>query len=208
MIILEDAATTTLDMSLMWGWSLQIQSDGYQVPTLGVITDTDQNQNIWIWVSCVMNREENHSLCNRFVSSISLVFTRTSVWVSDGLMFWVRSIMRLIISVRGPASAYISLYPHDLSSLVTPSPALPSHFLYVITDNDTALLMPGCSWWWLDGVDAHIMYAIMPRQHSQPEPGHLLNVCPTICTFVSTARPGDRGPAIRITYLLTYVLLT
>ena len=114
-----------------------------------------------------INREENHSLCNRFVSSISLVFTRTSVWVSDGLMFWVRSIMRLIISVRGPASAYISLYPHDLSSLVTPSPAQPSHFLYVITDNDTALLMPGCSWWWLDGVDAHIMYAIMPRQHSQ-----------------------------------------
>ena len=138
-----------------------------------------------------INREENHSLCNRFVSSISLVFTRTSsVWVSDGLMFWVRSIMRLIISVRGPASAYISLYPHDLSSLVTPSPAQPSHFLYVITDNDTALLMPGSA----DGGWMVWMPTLcMPRQHSQPESGHLLNVCPTICTFVSTARPGDRG---------------
>ena len=72
--------------------------------------------------------------------------------------------MRLIISVRGPASAYISLYPHDLSSLVTPSPALPSHFLYVITDNDTALLMPGSA----DGGWMVWMPTLcMPRQHSQ-----------------------------------------
>ena len=75
--------------------------------------------------------------------------------------------MRLIISVRGPASAYISLYPHDLSSLVTPSPAQPSHFLYVITDNDTALLMPGSA----DGGWMVWMPTLcMPRQHSQPGP--------------------------------------
>ena len=74
--------------------------------------------------------------------------------------------MRLIISVRGPASAYISLYPHDLSSLVTPSPAQPSHFLYVITDNDTALLMPGSA----DGGWMVWMPTLcMPRQHQPVE---------------------------------------